>query len=70
MSATCNSPRSVAGERSDWNTVKTDSGIPANELRKFVDHSYQLVAASLPKARRVKLRTGDDILELPAFKEK
>jgi predicted DNA-binding protein (MmcQ/YjbR family) len=38
-----------------WNTVEIDSGIPANELRKMIDHSYELVAVSLPKARRVKL---------------
>jgi predicted DNA-binding protein (MmcQ/YjbR family) len=37
-----------------WNTVEIDSGIPGNELRKMIDHSYELVAASLPKARRVK----------------
>ena len=37
-----------------WNTVEIDSGIPANELRKMIDHSYELVAVSLPKARRVK----------------
>jgi predicted DNA-binding protein (MmcQ/YjbR family) len=41
-----------------WNTVEIDSGIPANELRKMIDHSYELVAASLPKARRVKLSGG------------
>src|SRR5437660_9170102 len=41
-----------------WNTVELDSGIPANELRKMIDHSYELVAASLPKARRVKLSGG------------
>jgi predicted DNA-binding protein (MmcQ/YjbR family) len=41
-----------------WNTVEIDSGIPVNELRKMIDHSYELVAASLPKARRVKLSGG------------
>jgi predicted DNA-binding protein (MmcQ/YjbR family) len=41
-----------------WNTVEIDSGIPANELRKMIDHSYELVAVSLPKARRVKLSGG------------
>jgi predicted DNA-binding protein (MmcQ/YjbR family) len=40
--------------RKHWNTVEIDSGIPANELRKLIDHSYELVAASLPKAHRVK----------------
>jgi predicted DNA-binding protein (MmcQ/YjbR family) len=32
-----------------WNTVEIDSGIPANELRKMIDHSYELVAVSLPR---------------------
>jgi predicted DNA-binding protein (MmcQ/YjbR family) len=41
-----------------WNTVEIDSGIPANELRKMIDHSYELVAVSLPMARRVKLSGG------------
>jgi predicted DNA-binding protein (MmcQ/YjbR family) len=41
-----------------WNTVEIDGGIPANELRKMIDHSYELVAVSLPKARRVKSSGG------------
>ena len=35
-----------------WNTVELDSGIPEAELRKMIDHSYELVAKSLPKAKR------------------
>jgi predicted DNA-binding protein (MmcQ/YjbR family) len=38
-----------------WNTVEIDSGIPEAELRKMIDHSYELVVQSLPKAKRVKL---------------
>jgi len=34
-----------------WNTVEIDSGIPDAELRKMIDHSYDLVARSLPKPR-------------------
>ncbi len=41
-----------------WNTVEIASGIPDIELRKMIDQSYELVAASLPKARRVKLSGG------------
>ena len=26
-----------------WNTVEIESGIPDNEIRKMIDHSYQLV---------------------------
>jgi len=32
-----------------WNTVETESGIPGSELRKMIDHSYNLVVKSLPK---------------------
>jgi predicted DNA-binding protein (MmcQ/YjbR family) len=32
-----------------WNTVEIDSGIPEAELRKMIDHSYDLVVQSLPK---------------------
>ena len=39
-----------------WNTVEIDSGVPDSELRKMIDHSYDLVAKSLPKATRAKLK--------------
>jgi predicted DNA-binding protein (MmcQ/YjbR family) len=38
-----------------WNTVEIESGIPLAELRKMIDHSYELVVKSLPKVRREKL---------------
>jgi predicted DNA-binding protein (MmcQ/YjbR family) len=38
-----------------WNTVEIDSGIPDSELRKMVDHSYDLVVRSLPTRQRAKL---------------
>ncbi len=38
-----------------WNTVEIDSGIPEGELCKMIDHSYELVVKSLPKAKRAKL---------------
>jgi predicted DNA-binding protein (MmcQ/YjbR family) len=38
-----------------WNTVEIDSEIPDVELRKMIDHSYELVTKSLPKAERKKL---------------
>jgi len=37
-----------------WNTVEIESGIPHAELRKMIDHSYELVVKSLPKATRKK----------------
>ena len=38
-----------------WNTVEIESGIPDAELRKMIDHSYELVVKSLPKKAREKL---------------
>ena len=35
-----------------WNTVEIEGGIPAAELRKMIDHSYDLVVKRLPKAKR------------------
>ena len=32
-----------------WNTVAIDSGIPEAELRRIIDHSYDLVVQSVPK---------------------
>jgi predicted DNA-binding protein (MmcQ/YjbR family) len=33
-----------------WNTVEIESSIPDAELRKMIDHSYDLVAKNLPKS--------------------
>jgi predicted DNA-binding protein (MmcQ/YjbR family) len=38
-----------------WNTVEIESGILEPELRKMIDHSYDLVLKSLPKTTRAKL---------------
>jgi predicted DNA-binding protein (MmcQ/YjbR family) len=35
-----------------WNTVEIDSGIPDAELRKMIDHSYELVVKRLRRAKR------------------
>ena len=35
-----------------WNTVELETGIPEAELRKMIDHSYELVWKSLTKAAR------------------
>ena len=32
-----------------WNTIELGGGIPEAELRRMIDHSYDLVVASLPK---------------------
>jgi predicted DNA-binding protein (MmcQ/YjbR family) len=34
-----------------WNTVVLDGVIPDGEIRKMIDHSYDLVVQSLPKKR-------------------
>ena len=34
-----------------WNTVEIDSGISDVEVRKMIDHSYELVIKRLPKPR-------------------
>jgi predicted DNA-binding protein (MmcQ/YjbR family) len=34
-----------------WNTAEIDRGIPAVELWRMIDHSYQLVAQRLPKKK-------------------
>ena len=39
-----------------WNTVEIDSGLRETELRKMVDHSYELVVQSLPRTVRAKLK--------------
>src|ERR1700675_1157720 len=33
-----------------WNTVDLEGGIPEVELKEMIDHSYELVVKSLPKA--------------------
>jgi predicted DNA-binding protein (MmcQ/YjbR family) len=35
-----------------WNTVEIDSGMPDAELRKMIDHSYELVVEGLPDVKR------------------
>jgi predicted DNA-binding protein (MmcQ/YjbR family) len=36
-----------------WNTVEIGTGIPDAELRKMIDHSYELVVKSLPKSKKL-----------------
>jgi predicted DNA-binding protein (MmcQ/YjbR family) len=38
-----------------WNTVVLDGSVPDDEVLELVDHSYDLVVSSLPKATRAKL---------------
>jgi predicted DNA-binding protein (MmcQ/YjbR family) len=34
-----------------WNTVQIEGGIPTAELKKMIDHSYELVIKGLPKPK-------------------
>ena len=38
-----------------WNTVTLDGSVPEDELLDLIDHSYQLVVAGLPRAKRAAL---------------
>jgi predicted DNA-binding protein (MmcQ/YjbR family) len=38
-----------------WNTVVLDGVIPDAEVRRMIDHSYELVVQSLPKMKRKAL---------------
>lgn len=41
--------------KTHWNTVEIEHGIPEVELRKMIDHSFELVVRSLPKAKREEM---------------
>src|SRR3954469_15587923 len=47
-----------------WNTVEIASGLPDGEIRKMIDHSYELVVQSLPKKQRDAL----DGMEISALR--
>ncbi|HEY9043381.1 MAG TPA: MmcQ/YjbR family DNA-binding protein [Rheinheimera sp.] len=38
-----------------WNTLLLDGSVPENEVKRQIEHSYQLVVKSLPRARRPQL---------------
>ncbi len=39
-----------------WNTIIMDGSVSDQLVRQWIDHSYDLVVQSLPKARREKLQ--------------
>ncbi|MEM1272132.1 MAG: MmcQ/YjbR family DNA-binding protein [Bacteroidota bacterium] len=41
-----------------WNTVTLNAGLPDQDLLKLLDHSYDLVAASLKRADRDAVQTA------------
>ncbi|MCC3158943.1 MmcQ/YjbR family DNA-binding protein [Hymenobacter sp. 15J16-1T3B] len=42
-----------------WNTVLIGTGVSGRQLREFIDHSYDLVRASLPRAVREELAAAE-----------
>lgn len=44
-----------------WNTVEIDSGVPELELRKMIDHSYELVGQSLSPGARAKITGAPEL---------
>ena len=38
-----------------WNTIVVDGSVSVKQLKEWIDHSYELVKASLPKKLRDKL---------------
>ena len=43
-----------------WNTVELGGEIPDLDLRKMVDHSYELVVKNLPKSHALKVSAAMD----------
>ncbi len=41
-----------------WNTVVLSASVPDSLIRELIDHSYELVVASLPKAKQQDFRSG------------
>lgn len=39
-----------------WNTIEVDGTIPDDLFKSWIDHSYDLVVAGLPKAKREALQ--------------
>ena len=42
-----------------WNTVLIGTGISGRQLQELIDHSYELVRKSLPKAVQAELARAD-----------
>jgi predicted DNA-binding protein (MmcQ/YjbR family) len=43
-----------------WNGVALDGAISFKLLKEWIDHSYDIVVASLPKSKREALNSGSD----------
>ena len=40
-------------DKRHWNTVDLDGSVPADTLAEWIQDSYDLVSASLPRAKRI-----------------
>jgi predicted DNA-binding protein (MmcQ/YjbR family) len=40
--------------KAHWNTVSSELGLPKKLLHEMIDHSYELIVASLPKKVRLE----------------
>ncbi len=38
-----------------WNTIILDGSVPAAQIQRMIDHSYQLIVDNLPTSEREKL---------------
>ena len=45
-------------DKRHWNTVDLDGSIEDDELREMIDHSYALVVAGLPRAKRAGIASS------------
>jgi predicted DNA-binding protein (MmcQ/YjbR family) len=45
--------------KTHWNTVILNGGVPDRELKKMMSHSYEQVVAGLPKSLRDKIARVD-----------
>lgn len=43
-------------DKKHWNTVDLDGSIPAKFVKEWIDHSYDLVIAGLPKRLKEELK--------------
>lgn len=44
--------------KTHWNTVVVDGGIPDDEILRMIDHSYDMVLSKLPKGRQREIKEG------------
>lgn len=42
-----------------WNTVELDGSVEDSELRRMVNHSYEIVVANLPRAVRGRVQSRE-----------